>query len=522
VWTDVAKSPGSPKVMMKAQSFKGPVGSVQTIKGIPKPIDHGDDSDHEAHHDTGDEFAAFMNDAMVYAPYMLAVYGWKLFLIMNRGSPLRSVRKIVVHRNKLGTGSIKGDNCFGCYQGAMAATIGSETIDVVQASFVCVAGENVPYMVAVDHSKKKVLLMVRGTHSLGDLFTDVILKPKELKEAGERWGFQGEGHYAHGGFLAVAMTIRQELERTGVLHKLLGVTKPDQSSERPANAEGITTAGVVEVENSKLPSVSAYQLVLVGHSMGAGIAACVGLMLRPAFPELFCMAYSMPGTVLSYELAEECATWIRSVWVGKDFVARGSYRALEELRERMYDVLVRCKVNKSTVLRSIFTNASADRLLYTPEEAPDTPESRKLDQARARLKQRAMDSYFSKHPLYTPGKMLHLVKVETESTEHCTGLPCFKRAKRRFVPTWVHDRSVVKDLQISSRMLLDHFPDYVADTVEKVAEEYCYFSPAADKMLMKLTSPSTTAALKNGHKQTANPQFAPVEEGEHVVGLHVL
>jgi sn1-specific diacylglycerol lipase len=244
----------------------------------------------------------------------------------------------------------------------------------------------VPYVVAVDHAKKKVLLVVRGTLSLNDCFTDALIHPTELKEAGEMWGFQGEGHYAHRGFLAVALSIRQDLERSGVLHKLLGETdKISQQQRRSGLTDGVTLEGVIEVDKSKLPDVQAYQLVLVGHSMGAAVASLVGLLLRPVFPRLICVTYSMPATVMSYQLAEECSEWLRTVWVGKDVVARSSYRELIALRERIYDVLVRCKVNKTTVLRSLFTHSPADRLLYAPEDAPRTPEAQEMESTSARL-----------------------------------------------------------------------------------------------------------------------------------------
>jgi sn1-specific diacylglycerol lipase len=260
--------------------------------------------------------------------------------------------------------------------------------------------------------------------------------------------------------------------------------------------------------------VQAYQLVLVGHSMGAAVASLVGLLLRPVFPRLICVTYSMPATVMSYQLAEECSEWLRTVWVGKDVVARSSYRELIALRERIYDVLVRCKVNKTAVLRSLFTQSPADRLLYAPEDAPRTPEAQEMEATSARLLARAATSDFSKHPLYTPGRMLHLVKTATESTPHCTGLNCFKRADRNYVPAWVNDRTILVGVQMSSRMLFDHFPDNVAHTVEKVAEQYCYFSPASDKMLIKMSmssppsSPDGGAANKGTSLHTVNPQFA--------------
>ena len=38
-----------------------------------------------------------------------------------------------------------------------------------------------------------------------------------------------------------------------------------------------------------------YQLVVVGHSLGAGTAAILAILLRQQFPDLHCYAFSPPG-----------------------------------------------------------------------------------------------------------------------------------------------------------------------------------------------------------------------------------
>jgi sn1-specific diacylglycerol lipase len=41
-----------------------------------------------------------------------------------------------------------------------------------------------------------------------------------------------------------------------------------------------------------------YDLVLVGHSLGAGTAAILAILLRQEFPNLHCYAFSPPGGLL--------------------------------------------------------------------------------------------------------------------------------------------------------------------------------------------------------------------------------
>jgi hypothetical protein len=41
-----------------------------------------------------------------------------------------------------------------------------------------------------------------------------------------------------------------------------------------------------------------YDLVLVGHSLGAGTAAILAILLQQEYPRLHCYAYSPPGGLL--------------------------------------------------------------------------------------------------------------------------------------------------------------------------------------------------------------------------------
>jgi len=43
-----------------------------------------------------------------------------------------------------------------------------------------------------------------------------------------------------------------------------------------------------------------FRLILVGHSLGAGTAAILALLLRGEYPNLHCYAYSPPGGLLRY------------------------------------------------------------------------------------------------------------------------------------------------------------------------------------------------------------------------------
>lgn len=41
-----------------------------------------------------------------------------------------------------------------------------------------------------------------------------------------------------------------------------------------------------------------YNLLIIGHSLGAGVAALIAFLLREQYPQLYCYSYSPPGGLL--------------------------------------------------------------------------------------------------------------------------------------------------------------------------------------------------------------------------------
>jgi sn1-specific diacylglycerol lipase len=85
-----------------------------------------------------------------------------------------------------------------------------------------------------------------------------------------------------------------------------------------------------------------WQIVVTGHSLGAGAAAFVLLWLKMAFPQAVSRAwlYGCPAGIMSAEAAEVLAPWCTQVVLGKDLVARLSMESFHQLRDTM--VTARC------------------------------------------------------------------------------------------------------------------------------------------------------------------------------------
>lgn len=131
-----------------------------------------------------------------------------------------------------------------------------------------------PYAILVDEEVKKVVLVVRGTRSLEDLVVDLQFIPEELTEVGEVCGFHGEGHHCHQGFLLRSKWMYNDIKRRQVLKMLFSPESPFKD----------------------------YPLVICGHSLGAGCASILALMLRPAFSSIKCFAYEVRATCNSIVL----------------------------------------------------------------------------------------------------------------------------------------------------------------------------------------------------------------------------
>lgn len=119
-----------------------------------------------------------------------------------------------------------------------------------------------PFCVIADHKTSNIVIAIRGSISLRDIFTD-------LTATSDR--FEAEGlppdTMAHKGIAAGASYVAARLKEVGILDKALA-SYPD------------------------------YGLVLTGHSLGAGVAALLALKIRPNYPDLKVYAFATPGRLI--------------------------------------------------------------------------------------------------------------------------------------------------------------------------------------------------------------------------------
>ncbi|XVF80936.1 hypothetical protein PTKIN_Ptkin15bG0115600 [Pterospermum kingtungense] len=157
------------------------------------------------------------------------------------------------------------------------------------------------YYIGVDPRKKLVIFGIRGTHTVYDLITDIV-----LSSDGE---VTFEGYSTHFGTAEAARWF---------LHHELGTIR------------------------KCLEKYEGFRLRLVGHSLGAATASLLAIMLRKKSkvelgfsPDIVsAVGYATPPCV-SKELAESCSDFVTTVVMKDDIVPRLSAASLATLRSEI-------------------------------------------------------------------------------------------------------------------------------------------------------------------------------------------
>mmetsp|Transcript_24091 Transcript_24091/g.30116 ORF Transcript_24091/g.30116 Transcript_24091/m.30116 type:complete len:731 (-) Transcript_24091:196-2388(-) len=404
-----------------------------------------------------------LEDLSYFSKYMLCIYTWPLFVYMD---PFCGTCKLCTGRcckihsrhrrptienlglfdsctwwsSSVPSGAVRSDNTFfKANETALLKMAGLEECDLAYANFANDVNQT-PYCIAIDHSRQLVVLAIRGTLSLEDCIVDALAEPLPLDEAGAKWGFDGSGEYCHSGMMLRAEWIREDIDKTQILHMLL------QGKGSSARLRDNPTEPLVQ-------DCTGYGLKVVGHSLGAGCAVMCSLMLLREYPHLQCLAYSPPGGLVSEGLAERCKDFVHSVVLGTEIVPRMSFHSMEKIRHDILSLIGRCKVSKTAVTASIFDrDADPKTLLYPEDMTPQMDYHRQLSRYEAtREAERGRNPLLNHVLLYPPGHLVHFVKTENIKKGCC-------QSQQLYTPIWT-SKDALQEIQVSSTMMIDHFPD---------------------------------------------------------------
>lgn len=141
----------------------------------------------------------------------------------------------------------------------------------------------VGHYIAVDHGKKQIIIAIKGTSTVSDVFTDLISKAIPHSVHGHQEIRCHEGMY-----IAAKMMLDDTLHL---------------------------------IQNFFLPQN--YKLIICGHSLGAGVSSLLGIFLKQEMPNLEMQVYAFATPACaSYEASENCQEYITAVVNNNDCVPR--------------------------------------------------------------------------------------------------------------------------------------------------------------------------------------------------------
>ena len=239
---------------------------------------------------TNREEAETFQAAKYYMKYAMAAYTWLGYLYYGEayGSCKlcsRVIREGCCFQRK--RDHIYMDNRCYCNLYGFSLASGLLEGDIFYCSFeneIC----RVPFYIAFDHEKKTIVVAVRGTFSLSDVVTDLISYTEPILMPGTTGG---KAHYAHKGIYKSAKWVKERLYADGLLDRAFALEP-------------------------------GYNLITTGHSLGGGCAALLGLLLKEDYPDIKCYTYGTPGSLLDINGALYTQSFITTVTLGKDLIAR--------------------------------------------------------------------------------------------------------------------------------------------------------------------------------------------------------
>ena len=401
-----------------------PDGDTSALNGRARRISRGLRVSREARrfHPLSDDHRKELFTLIHFSKFYLASYGWLLYWYQHliTGLPhLWASDCCMCCRKRPGTHI---GSCCHCDNTALNIVAGLADEDVIFTHFesrICLPC----FYVAFDRETNSVVISIRGTMSFKDLITDGVASPAPMS-------VEGIDGFVHSGMLQSANNIMNILEQHRILPELL------------------------------LSVYKSNNIVIIGHSLGAGCAAILTLILRAKYPSLAprvrCLCYGPPGGMMSLNLSKHSEPFILGCFKGKDLVPRLARHTIAKFRDSILQILAATPKSKASVLCCC---CCEPRLYENGEMRLGEEEEMKLREFLDAATQPEDHAQ-----LYPPSNMVHLAKAATDfSRSCCCGMCC---RTPYYCPAWIDIREL-QEILCSPSMVADHMPDQLFATLRE-------------------------------------------------------
>lgn len=367
--------------------------------------------------------------ALHYCRYAVGCYSWPLLCYI---SPATAPCQLAQHfypsyqRHQRRQHIVYDNSCFCRLSGLL------EMADINEEQIVYCSFRNdlycIPFYVAMDYDNEAVVIALRGTLSLHDILTDMVATQEEIDvEVSSPENMMT----AHKGMLRTAYWVR-------------GVLRDKE---------------ILETAFSKGPN---FKLIIVGHSLGAGCAALLAILLRQDYHSVHCYAYSPPGC-LNEQAASYTKQFITTVTLGKDFVARFGLTTALSLKGDIVSLLQRCHKPKYRILlegliETLTKCTGRTKIFDTGSDCDGMVE----EGSPLLITDVTHSQSPATKPALLPGRIIH---IRVTDNNKCL---CSNHHKQAY---WVTAEYFLT-IQVSPEMIRDHFPNVLYDNMKSLWKQY--------------------------------------------------
>ncbi|KAL6772208.1 hypothetical protein ACKKBG_A29375 [Auxenochlorella protothecoides x Auxenochlorella symbiontica] len=403
--------------------------------------------------------AETLQEASHYMSYAFAAYGYLLYLW---GKPATGVLELCCGRScGLAMNMLRPSRgvlpdlrvITNLNREATLQAAGLSTEDLLFVRYEAEKPNVLPYFLALDHATQTVVLAIRGSLSLDDVVRDLLIEPASLDSwisSGKEW---------HGVIPEIAMA-----ERNTEASGHAGILEAARATLMDLQESGYLWSTLLGPEATH----RGWQLVVTGHSLGAGCAFLVGLYLSQSIcPGLKCWAFSPPGGLASASVGASAKAWCTTVVCGKEWIPRLTAQSFDRLRDEMVLAALRCRLPKlafgwGVLRRRAWTEADLVLPEVPPHARPVLNEYRKSLARRGELE----DSFYDHASSFAaPGRVMWLQSVGSAPRK---GWRPGRSHEYRAV--WIDAEDLSSEgIILSGRMMADHMPDHLLALLRKMA-----------------------------------------------------